>query len=225
MKAITEQKPLEEIQTLLGGKGKVYLIGCGTCATMCHTGGSEEVLEMKGRLTEVGKEITGWTVIPIACEELAEEGLKEFRQQVGKGDAILVMACAFGVQNIVRYNPGRPVYPALNTLFIGFEEEPGRFVELCSQCGDCILGRTAGICPLTQCSKGLLNGPCGGSKNGKCEVNPERDCAWLLIYERLKKLGELDKMRGDPMLKDYSKMTRPREIEVNPLVLGEEVAE
>jgi len=221
MKVITEQKPFDEVQTLLGGKGKVYLIGCGTCATMCHTGGREEVLEMKGRLTEAGKEITGWMVIPTPCDELAEEALKEFRLQVGEADAILVMVCAFGVQNIVRYSPGKPVYPALNTLFIGLEEEPGRFVELCSQCGDCVLGRMASICPLTQCPKGFLNGPCGGTtKDGRCEVDPERDCAWVMIYERLKELGELDKLEEIREPKDWSKMQRPRKFEVAPLGLG-----
>ncbi|OIP28030.1 MAG: 5,10-methylenetetrahydrofolate reductase [Chloroflexi bacterium CG_4_9_14_3_um_filter_45_9] len=210
MKTITEQKPLEEIQALLEKKNKIYLIGCGTCATLCHTGGNKEVLEMKEKLIELGKEVTESVVIPTACDNLVGELLKEFRWHADRCDAILVMACALGVQNVVRHNPGKLVYPALNTLFIGVEEEPGRFTEVCSQCGDCILGRTVGVCPVTACAKGLLNGPCGGSQNGKCEVSPERDCAWAKIVEKLEELGELDKLEEIAEPKDWSKMERPR---------------
>jgi len=212
MKTITEQKPFEEIQGLLQREKKVYLIGCGTCATMCHTGGSKEVLEMKQRLTEIGKEITGWMIIPTACDELTGEALKEEHQSVDEADAILVMTCAFGVQTVVRYNLDKPVYPALNTLFIGLEEVPAEFEERCSQCGDCLLGRTAGICPLTACPKGLVNGPCGGYRDGKCEVDPKRDCAWVQIYQRLKKMGRLDELYAPQPLKDYAKMGHPRRI-------------
>ena len=116
----------------------------------------------------------------------------------------------------------KPIYPGTNPIgHMG--GGPTLFMEKCQQCGECELGRFAGICPLTQCPKGLLNGPCGGAKDGKCEVDSERDCAWILIYERLKALGELDRMRGEPRIKDYSKMTRPRRIEVSPLVLDEEM--
>jgi ferredoxin len=212
MKTITEQKPFEELQSLLEKEKKVYLIGCGTCATMCHTGGSKEVLEMKARLTEIGKEVSGWAIIPTACDELTGEVFKAVSQAVDEADAILVMACAFGVQTVIRYVPDKPVYPALNTLFIGLEEVPAQFTELCSQCGNCLLGRTAGICPLTACPKGLVNGPCGGYRDGKCEVDPTRDCAWVQIYQRLKRIGRLDELYVRQPLKDYSKMGHPRRI-------------
>jgi len=117
------------------------------------------------------------------------------------------------VQTVASYSD-KPVYPALDTLFIGWEESPGRFIEICMQCGECVLGQYVGICPMTQCAKGLLNGPCGGSKDGKCEQEPEHDCAWVLIYERLKRLGKLHEMKEFVPPKDYGKMKIPRQAEV-----------
>jgi len=216
MITITEQKPQEEVMQCLDGCQAVYLIGCGTCATMLHTGGKSEVLAMKDKLEANGKKVTGWMVIPTACDTLTKEALVENAGDVEAADCILVMSCAFGVQTVNRYID-KAVYPALNTLFIGTEERPGYFNELCMQCGECVIGQYAGICPMTQCYKGLLSGPCGGSKGGKCEQEPEHDCAWILIYERLKKLGMLDKLKGVASPKDYSKMKRPRQLEVTPL--------
>lgn len=216
MITITEQKPLEEIMQYLERCGRVYLIGCGTCATMLHTGGKSEVLGMKDELEAAGKRVTGWMVIPTACDELTRDALRENAKDIEVADCILVMACAFGVQTVTLY-ANKPAYPALDTLFIGKEERPAYFTEICMQCGECVLGQYAGICPMTRCAKGLLNGPCGGSKNGKCEQEPEHDCAWILIYEQLKKLGELDRIKEFVPPKDYSKMKRPRQIEVAPL--------
>ncbi len=216
MIAITEQKPLAEVTQYLDRCHRVYLIGCGTCTTMQHTGGKTEVLEMKDKLEAAGKEVTGWMVIPTACDSLTREALAEKATDVETADCILVMSCAFGVQTVSLYTD-KPVYPALNTLFIGKEERPGYFAEICVQCGECVLGQYAGICPITQCAKGLLSGSCGGSRKGKCEQEPEYDCAWILIYERLKRLGELDKIKEFVPAKDYSKMKRQRQIEVAPL--------
>ncbi len=213
MKTITEQKPSEELEQFMEGCGRVYLIGCGTCATTCHTGGRAEVLEMKERLTEMGKEVTGWMVIPTACDELTGEALAQEAADVDRADCILALTCAFGVQTIARYTD-KMVYPALNTLFIGHEEAPADFHELCIQCGNCLLGRTAAICPLTACPKGLVNGPCGGYRHGMCEVDPNRECAWVRIYKRLEKVGQLEKLSSLQPPKDYSKMAHPRRIEI-----------
>ncbi len=191
MITITEQKPLEEIVQYLNGCNAVYLIGCGTCATMLHTGGKSEVLAMKEKLEADGKKVTGWMVIPTACDELTREALAENAKDIEASDCILVMSCAFGVQTVSLYSE-KPVYPALNTLFIGKQESPDSFIEVCGQCGNCLLADTAGICPVVRCTKGLLNGPCGGTNNGKCEVDPEKDCAWTLIYQRLEKQGRLN---------------------------------
>jgi len=203
MKTITEQKPWEEVMQTLDSCRRVYLIGCGTCATMCHTGGKSDILEMKDKLEEAGKKVSGWMVIPSACDELTRDALIENVKDVEVADGILVLACAFGVQTVTLY-ANKPVYPALNTLFIGKEETPGYFVEVCAQCGSCVLGQTAGICPLVKCAKSLLNGPCGGSVGGKCEIDPDIPCAWQMIYDRLAALGQLDKLEEILPVRDWS---------------------
>ncbi len=209
MKSITRQKPFEEITKQLEGLDRVYLVGCGTCATMTKTGGREEVLAMKERLQGAGKMITGWTVIPTACDTMTEATLAENNGAIQSADCFLVMSCALGVQKIASYN-GKPTIPALDTLFIGVEDSPGYFHEVCDQCGQCVLGYTAGICPVTACHKGLLNGPCGGTNNGKCEVDKNRDCAWTLIYDRLKAQGRLDLMKKYQPPRNSQIVPRPR---------------
>jgi len=203
MITITEQKPLEEVMQSLEKCHRVYLIGCGTCTTMLHTGGKSEVLGMKDKLEEAGKKVTGWMVIPTACDELTREALREEAKAIEAADSILVMACAFGVQTVNLYTD-KPVYPAVNTLFIGKEESPGYFTEVCMQCGNCILAKTAGVCPLVKCAKSLLNGPCGGSVEGKCEIDPDTSCAWQMIYDRLAALGQLDKLEEIVPVRDWS---------------------
>jgi ferredoxin len=203
MKTITAQKPFDEISQSLSGVGKVYLVGCGTCATMCHTGGKSEVLDMKGKLEAAGKKVTGWMVVPTACDELTKDALEENAKDIEAADVILAMTCAFGAQTITLY-ANKPVYPALNTLFVGKEEAPGHFIEVCMQCGNCILATTVGICPLVRCAKSLLNGPCGGSIDGKCEISPDIPCAWQMIYDRLAALGQLDKLEEIVPPRDWS---------------------
>jgi ferredoxin len=203
MITITELKPFEETLQSLDKCRKVYLIGCGTCATICHTGGKSEVLEMKEKLQAAGREVTGWMVVPTACDDLTRYALEEQGKEIKKADAILVMTCAFGVQTVAMYSD-KPAYPALNTLFIGKEEAPGQFIEVCMQCGNCVLATTAGICPLVRCAKSLLNGPCGGSVEGKCEVSPDIPCAWQLIYDRLEALGQLEVLEEIVPLRDWS---------------------
>lgn len=216
MKTITEKKPWDEVIEYAAKHKKLYLIGCGTCATMCHTGGKSEVLEMKDKLEEAGKKVTGWMVIPSACDELTRDALTENIKDVEAADGILVLACAFGIQTVALY-ANKPVYPALNTLFVGKEELPGYFVEVCAQCGSCVLGNTAAICPLVKCAKSLLNGPCGGSVDGKCEIDPEIPCAWQMIYDRLAALGQLDKLEEIQPVQDWSTSHSggPRKISIN----------
>ena len=194
MKSITSQKPIDEIERQLEGLDRVFIVGCGTCSTMTHTGGIEQVAAMKDTLQEMGKRISGWTVIPTACDDMTQASLQEVEPYIRGADCILSMSCGLGVHRMSLYME-KPVIPAVDTLFIGVEETPGYFREVCAQCGQCILGETAGICPITACHKGLVNGPCGGTRNGKCEVDPEKDCAWTLIYNRLKEQNRLDLMR------------------------------
>lgn len=194
IRSITRQKSEEELERLLEGFGRIFIVGCGTCVTLTQTGGEPEVRAMKERLTKQGKLITGTTVLPVACDNLTSEAMKEYRQQMDQADVLLIMTCAFGVQTIGR-QVKKMVVPALDTLFIGKETSVGLFDEVCTQCGTCVIGETGGICPVTSCHKGLVNGPCGGTNNGKCEIDKKKDCAWTLIYNRLKELDYLDVMR------------------------------
>ena len=203
MRTITEQKPWEEIVEMLDGVERVYLTGCGTCATMCQTGGKTEVQQMKEKLEAIGKQVTGWMVIPTVCDELTKYALEEEAKGVGAAEGILAMHCAFGVQTLTLY-ADKLVYPALNTTFIGIEDTPGHFIEVCKQCGDCVLGKSAGLCPLVRCAKSLFNGPCGGSVDGKCEVSPDIPCVWQMIVDRLHAFGRLDILEEIVPIHDWS---------------------
>ncbi len=195
IRSITQQKPLEEIERLADGTNRVFVIGCGTCATLTRTGGAPEVEAMKDALAKMGKVVTGTTVVPVACDNLTADILNDVGARMNQADVLLVMSCAFGVQTIANQMK-KMVIPALNTLFIGKESASGEFNEICTQCGTCVIGETGGICPVTSCHKGLVNGPCGGTNNGKCEIDSAKDCAWTLIYNRLKELDRLDVMRA-----------------------------
>ncbi len=209
MKTITRQKPYEEILQQLKFCNRVFVVGCGTCATVLQTGGIEQVSELREKLQESGLLVTGSTVIPTACDEMTAASVSENEAAIQGADGILVMACALGVQRLNFYLD-KAVLPALDTLFIGLEEHPGYYMEACAQCGQCILGYTAGICPVTACHKGLLNGPCGGTDKGKCEVDQERDCAFTLIYNRLKEQDRLDLMRHYHPPRNAQVVPRPR---------------
>jgi ferredoxin len=194
IRSITRRKSEDEVNRLLKGFGRVFVIGCGTCVTLTRTGGEPEAAAMVKYLSEQGKIITGHMILPVACDNLTGEAIKEYKPQIDQADALLIMTCAFGVQTIAR-QVKKVVIPALDTLFMGKETSLGQFDEICTQCGTCIIGETGGICPVTSCHKGLVNGPCGGTNNGKCEIDSSKDCAWTLIYNRLKELNSLDLMR------------------------------
>jgi len=213
MKSITRQKPFDEINEQLANFDRLFIVGCGTCTTMTKTGGIDQVLVMKDRLQELGKRVNGWTVIPTACDEMTEVAMKENSRAIEDASCILAMPCALGVHRISLYI-NRPIIPALDTLFIAVEDTPGYFREVCAQCGKCVLGETAGICPVTTCHKGLVNGPCGGTNNGKCEVDKEKDCAWTLIYKRLRDQDRLDLMRKYYPPRNFQVMPRPRTVKI-----------
>ena len=194
IRSITQKKPQEEIERLLKGINRIFIIGCGTCVTLTHTGGEPEVRQLKEDLSGKGKLITGTSIVPVACDNLTREFLSEFGEQIKQSDALLITSCAFGVQTIARQLK-KMVVPAVNTMFIGKETAFGTFDEICTQCGTCIIGETGGICPVTNCHKGLVNGPCGGTNHGKCEIDVNKDCVWTLIYNRLTELDRLDSMR------------------------------
>lgn len=194
---ISEQKSLEEVLGYLEGEQKVFLIGCTECASTCLVGGEDDLKEVKRKLEEHGKQVTGLMLGNPGCHLLElKRLLRQHQAEVDAADAFLIYSCGTGSQVAVQAMPDRSVHPGSNTLFLGSVQRFGRFEEFCSACGECILDRTRGICPVTRCSKSLLNGPCGGtSAEGKCEVDPERDCAWMLIYKKLCEKGELDRIK------------------------------
>lgn len=212
---VAERKPLEEIEEMIAGYKRILIVGCGTCVTICWAGGEKEVGILASQLRlAFGKDgnelLTSEVTIERQCER---EMVEELRDKVQEVEAIVSLGCGAGVQTIAEVFEETPVYPALNTKFVGMPEREGVWVETCRACGDCFLGKTGGICPVVRCAKGLLNGPCGGTKRGKCEVDPEKDCAWTLIYRRLEKQGRLDLMRKYYPPRNFQAVTRPGKVE------------
>jgi len=208
IRSITQPKPEEELDRLLNGFTRIFVVGCGTCTTLTRTGGVEQVEAMCEGLLKKGKMVTGHMVVPVACDELSYDILEEQREFIDPAEAMLIMTCAYGVQTIASQLK-KMVIPALDTVFVGKEMSHGTFQEVCLQCGECILGETGGICPVTSCHKGLVNGPCGGTNNGMCEVDSNKDCAWTLIYNRLKEFDKLDLMRRYQKPKNYNVEPQP----------------
>jgi ferredoxin len=211
---ITEQKPLKEILESLKDYQKIFLVGCGECATTCKTGGDEQIQKMKQELEKAGKIVLGFVIpsSPCVAAQIKQELAKNLKP-LKETEAILVLACGLGVQSVKDNDRlGLVVLPACNTLFGAVMDAQGNFYEKCSMCGECVLDITAGICPITLCPKGLLNGPCGGVDKGKCEVDKEKDCAWVLIYKELEKRKHLDKLRSVQPPKDFKKLTKPHKL-------------
>lgn len=213
---VAEQKPLEEIRHLIAPYEKVLILGCGTCMTVCGAGGEREVSllhrALKVAQARGGNEAHSFVEYTVK-RQCDFEFLDILVDKVNAADAILSLACGVGVQVMAERFPDIPVLPGVNTSFMGAStKEWGVWDERCAACGDCILAETGGICPITRCAKGILNGPCAGSKNGKCEVNKDMDCAWILIYERLERLGQLDKMRRYYPPRNFRTIPRPRRI-------------
>ena len=187
-------KPLEEIVSSIKGCKRVLVIGCGSCVTVCLSGGEREAEELSRELADSrlydGCEPPVFTVDNLLRQ--CERDLVNDYQSLPEGtDAVLSLACGVGVQTMADAFEPVPVLPALNTTFLGASDKPGMWTEKCRNCGDCILAKTAGICPVARCAKSLFNGPCGGSQGGYCEVGGGTFCAWTQIYARLKKTGQL----------------------------------
>ncbi len=214
IRSITQQKPEEELEELLNGVNRIFIVGCGTCVTMTRTGGEPEVVAMREKLSASGKMVTGHVTVPVACDNLTGEITEEYGEQIEQADTLLIMTCAFGVQTIAG-QLRKMVVPALDTLFIGKETAHGEFNEICTQCGTCIIGETGGVCPVTACHKGLVNGPCGGTDQGRCEIDKDKACAWTKIYNRLDELGRLDSMRKLQKPRNYLGEPSPGKLVMN----------
>lgn len=226
---IAEQKPLEEIKALISGAEKVLVVGCGTCVTVCFAGGEKEAgilassLRMSTKLDGSPKDVAHATV-QRQCEW---EYLDPLLDQVKSVDVVVSIGCGIGVQAIAEHFSDAIVIPGLNTSFLGLPTEQGIWEERCAACGECILGLTGGICPIARCAKQLLNGPCGGSQNGVCELSPETSCAWQLIYDKLEAQGRTQALLQIQPPKNWSTSRDggPRKITRDDLRLAAEQSE
>jgi ferredoxin len=203
---IAEQKPIQQVLEMIADKKKIILAGCRGCVTVCSSGGQKEVGILASAL-RLAREKQG---NPIEITEMTlerqcdAEYLEPLRAHLDTTEGVLSIACGAGVQFVAEHFRTTPLWPGLNTNFIGVSERQGIWTERCQACGDCVLHMTGGICPVTRCSKSLFNGPCGGSGDGKCEISKEVLCGWALIYERLKALDQLDKLDQVMEPKDWS---------------------
>jgi len=203
---VADKKPIEEIIEDIKPYERILILGCNECVTVCEAGGKKEVGILASALRmyflSQGRDVTiDEKTLERQCDH---EYLEELRADIDKYDAVVSLACGVGVQFMAETYFTTPVFPGVNTCFMGVTEERGRWSERCQGCGQCILSRTGGICPVSRCAKRLMNGPCGGSSNGKCEINKEVICAWQLIIERLKALGKMETYEVLSPIKDWS---------------------
>ena len=204
---VAKRKPFDEIYAIARKHKNVLLLGCGTCVTVCMAGGENEVAILANQIRLAARErgddiaVAEHTITRQCDREFFDE---EAARKLHAATAVVSMACGVGVQFCAECFPDKPVYPALNTQFYGATIEQGVWAERCAGCGECVVGDFGGICPIARCSKSMLNGPCGGSSDGKCEIDPDTDCAWQLIYDRMTQLGRLDELEEVRPMKDWS---------------------
>jgi ferredoxin len=199
-------KPLDEIAASIAGYKNILIAGCGSCVTVCLSGGDREAMALARELsnTALGGDASPSLRTATLVRQCERDLVKEYLQVPAETDAILSLACGAGVQTLSSVFEKLPIIPALNTSFLGALDEPGVWREKCVGCGDCVLASTAGVCPIARCAKRLLNGPCGGSSKGKCEIGGGVDCAWQLILDRLKALDRLEDYEKIPEIKDWA---------------------
>lgn len=209
---ITKKRDFKELMENIKDYRSFFLLGCSECATLCGTGGEPELKDMKEALEAEGKTVTGIFVAKTGCQVLGTKvELKPFKEAMDKTDCIIVMSCGAGTQTAVDLYEDKAVFSSNDSLFLGNMTRLQIFDERCSLCGECILDKTGGICPITACPKGILNGPCGGCKDGYCEVSPDIKCAWVRIYERMKRLDKLQELCEVTIeAKDWSASQKPR---------------
>ena len=209
---VSTQKPLEQIVAALQGGNRVFIIGCAKCATVCKAGGEEEVFRMQDALTGEGKEVTGTIVIDETCHMLrTARDLRSRREQVDEADFLLVLSCGAGIQSVAEATE-KKVVAGTDSRFLGNIRRFGQFEQRCSLCGDCRLNDSGGVCPVTVCAKGLLNGPCGGMEDGACEVDRANRCAWVTIYERLERQGRVERLDAITPARDFAHKRHPNSL-------------
>ena len=218
---VVENKPFEEILQMIAPYNKVLIAGCYGCVTVCLAGGEKEVGLLASQIRMARqKDGSPIEVLEQTVERQCDkEYLDKFQDNAREVEAIVSLACGIGIQYLAQVYEPTPVFPGVNTQFLGANLDVGKWEEYCMACGECVLDKTGGICPIARCSKHLLNGPCGGSQYGKCEVSKDVDCAWHLIYERLKALGQLDKMKEFIPAKNWHRDKGPRKLVKEELTL------
>lgn len=208
---ITKPKSHEEIEKYISNYQSFFLIGCSECASLCGTGDEEAILNLKQWLESMNKKVSGWMIAKTGCQILGtKREISKYRDLLNDAECIMVLSCGAGTQTITELFEDKAVIAVNDTVFIGNMGRFREFEERCRACGECFLAIT-GVCVVTLCPKSMLNGPCGGYKNGKCEVNPDRKCAWLIAYSILEKKGLVDKFYETILgPKDWSKSNTPR---------------
>ena len=204
---VAERKPLDQILQVLVPFKRILVLGCGSCVTVCLTGGEKQADELAAQLRLAAQQKGLDLTVDVDCitRQCDREFVQNLKADPGKYDAVLSIACGVGVGFMSELYPTVPVLPGLNTTFYGANVAAGVWAEYCHGCGDCVLAWTGGICPIARCSKSLINGSCGGTNKGKCEINKDMDCGWLLIYKRLKELGRLEELATMREPRDWRK--------------------
>jgi len=203
---VADRKPLAEILDMVKDCKKILVLACRGCVTVCSAGGEREA-EILASLVRLGLKKNGSKAKVIEgslVRQCDREYIDAIDQWKGKYDAILSTACGVGVNFIANLRPKDNVYPALNTSFLGGSAEQGIWSEQCAGCGNCVLHLTGGLCPVARCAKSLMNGPCGGSVDGRCEIHKDVDCVWQLIYDRMGRLKRQDEMKIPAPIRDWS---------------------
>lgn len=212
---ITKQKDIKDLINKMGD-GPVFLVGCNECATLCKTGGEEEIKKFEKDSKKNNIITTGWVILEPACHFLNDKKLlNNHKEEIRKAKKILVFACGNGVQTVSEIINDIDVIPATDTLFLGEIKRLSEFEKRCSLCGECVQDLFVGFCPVSRCPKSMLNGPCGGSVKGKCEINLDLDCVWDSIFQRLKEKNEIYKLKEIKKPKDWSKSIEFRRILFN----------
>lgn len=207
---ISKQKKLQELLQLIQHK-PVFLIGCSECATICHTGGEKEILEMKEKLEQNNIPISGWTILEPACNrQKSKKYIKKFKNNLEATSTIVVFSCGSGVQTVKNLFPEKTILSGTDTLFLAEVSRLTEFNKLCALCGDCSLNTFGGFCPIARCPKSMLNGPCGGAKQGKCEINKNLDCIWIQIHQYFKDIGKTEILSIIQKPKDWSQSIQTR---------------
>lgn len=218
----TIQKPIDEILRHIEPDEKVFVVGCGNCSMKCHSGGEPETAAMAERLRKRGIIVTGWAVpgghgMSLCKLSNTKKVLQEeYAEETSQTDSFLVLSCGQGVHTVLDATDGAMIHVGCDTLFGGETVTDTDIAEYCSLCGECVIEETGGLCPMTLCSKSLLNGPCGGAENERCEVDPEKPCGWILIYKRLKELDRLEWLENYKAPKNNARRSNPRSLKVSP---------